>query len=264
MSKINLPTEPPTRNLIDNALISDCKSVERAMARLVRLEREMPGLIWNKEEDGLINNPPLDSGFDLAGARQTLAQIKTALDLLPTVMRRAVADEIVTQLALLTACYLNSKGERQIYAQMLSQEVVDLKPTLYALHIGCRRLRKNYKFLPAIAEAVPEFERANRQAKRLKTFDARLTDLTTQLDDFEDDLPRLKKQEAAEVKRKHARLQQQLADMTTPPMLYSDHDLQVLGITREELKRRYYGQWDEAVKRLGGRTRGKTRQGRMK
>ena len=142
--------------------------------------------------------------------------------------------------------------QRQICMQILCQDVADLAPSVYALQLACRRLRQNYIFSPEIAEVLGEMKKAKQQAKRLKTLEARLARLQKVLAEYEHDLPRLteehatgKKAWAAEQQRERTRLQQQLADMRTPPSQYSNRDLKLLSITREELMRRYRAELDK-------------------
>ena len=87
-------------------------------------------------------------------------------------------------------------------------------------------------------------------SKRLND-DRHLNRLQKHLDDFEHELPALKERHAARekewVERERSTLQRQLSRMVTSPCAYSDDDLTLLGITREELERRY----EEKAKGIG-------------
>ena len=247
MSKNTLPSLPAASNIINTN--TDCQTVERAEAHLIRLENKMPDrLVWSKVMEDWVRNPPFNSSFDLPGARKTLAKAQLARKLLPAVIRPAVADEIATQLSLLKACDIHqSKDERQrqIFMQMLCQDVADLKPSVYALQIACRRLRQNYTFSLAFAEVLTELKKAQQQAKRLTKLDARLTKLQKQLDDFEHDLPHLKKREAA----RKAQAADRIAESQGFPtqnfgLRYSADELDLLGLTAVAKKRRATGSYD--------------------
>jgi hypothetical protein len=154
MSKANVPSVPAARNISDTVLKESCKTIDQALARIDSLKKEMP--CWLSSRSGLIADP-LD--FDYAGPRQTLMQARQACDVLPQLTRKAVPDEVTTQLALLSACYPHQeKGERRIFERLLCEDVADLEPSVYALDRACRRLRQRSKFHPAIAEVVDELK----------------------------------------------------------------------------------------------------------
>jgi hypothetical protein len=226
MSKTKLPTLPAASNIINTN--TECETVERAVADLIKLERSMAGGVYSPKLAWFVILP--FKSDDLAGARQTQAEVQQALKLLPAVMRPAEADEIATQLALLTACYPNpSKGEWQIFTQTLCQDVANLKPSVYALQLACRRLRQNYKFLPSIAEVLTELKKANQEAGRLEKLDARLSELKRYLDNFEEEQLRWKKEQRQERLQRAKRF----------PREFYQNDMRVLNLPWFELRRRF-------------------------
>ena len=151
MSSAHLPALPSASNIVTTTL-HEVQSVERVHKRFLELSQRVLGTY-------------LDHDFDLADARQILAEARQARELLPVVIRPAVADEIVTQLALLAACFPNKDGDKHIFAQILAEDVASLKPSIYALQIGCRRLRQKCTFRPVIAEVLSEMKKAQDDAR---------------------------------------------------------------------------------------------------
>lgn len=117
---------------------------------------------------------------------------KTALDLLakswPSNRREALAarfqslarpaDRPYVGLCLgsLMAAYPNlGKGELEVYARLLLEDVIDAKPSLLVLERACRAVRRTTRFLPSIAEVLAairsEQEGERRIERRLASFD---------------------------------------------------------------------------------------------
>lgn len=238
MSRDLLPASPSASNVIITTL-PEVKSVERAHGRFFKLSETVLGTY-------------LGHDFDLAEARQTLAEARQAREMLPVVTRPAVADEIATQLTLLAACFPN-KEDKHIFAQILAEDVASLNPSVYALQIACRRLRHKSTFRPVIAEVLTEMKQAQRDARFVfrSLDDDDIKKVEKHLDEFERDLPHLKQEYAAREKRREqrerSRLHRQLQRMTASPGDYSDYDLLRRGVTRDELERHY----EEKVKDLG-------------
>jgi hypothetical protein len=238
MSKSNVPSVPPPRNVKN--VLTECQTVEQALADLDRLQRMMPGENWSGR--WRVYNDPLH--FDFAAARQTLAQVRQACDALPAVIRKATADEIATQLGLLTACFPHqNKDDRQIFARTLCKDVADLKPSVYALQQACRRLRHTSKFLPVIAEVRDALKASMEEEQRLTTHlkTAKLSNMQKKLDEWEQDLPRLEKERAEEEERERQRLLLMAKDF--PPEIfcgaYNENQLRLLGLSLEEVERRH-------------------------
>jgi hypothetical protein len=148
----------------------------------------------------------------------------------PQVIRPAVADEIATQLTLLLGAYPSQKGERQIFSQQLCEYVAERKPSVFALHLTCRKLRQKSNFAPTIAEVLRELKLAEKRAQRLHDLASRLSGLQELLDSYEKDLPRLRKEHA---ERKKQRVEELRREFEEYPFRvhYSDEDRQLLGLS---------------------------------
>jgi hypothetical protein len=150
-----------------------------------------------------------------------------------------VQDEIATEFALLIACYPHQdKGKRRTFFSKLCEDVTYLEPSAYALHLACRRLRQNLTFLPAIAEVLNYLKTSIKQAKCLEDLQGRLSQVEEALDDFERDLPRLRQRREEEDKRERKKCKERAKDWPPEdyPGFYNDHQLKLLGLTREELE----------------------------
>ena len=83
------------------------------------------------------------NGFD-----RTLAEITKATS-------PASVAETKTELALLVGAFPNaSKGDLRIFGRMLVEDVAAQRPSVAALSLACRRLRRTARFVPTIAEVL--------------------------------------------------------------------------------------------------------------
>jgi hypothetical protein len=145
----NLPAQV-SRHLVSSitTVVAHCKTVERAFKNFKALERKMPGEVWHKGVR-LYNEPAF---FDLAAGRQTLAETRQALELLPLVTKPSPPNDIATQLTWLAGSFPNAKkSEQHIFMQTLCDDIADLNPSFYALQQACERVRHTKRFY-----ALPE------------------------------------------------------------------------------------------------------------
>jgi hypothetical protein len=83
------------------------------------------------------------NGFD-----RTLAEITKASS-------AAHGAEVKSELALLVGAFPNSgKNDLPIYGRMLVEDVAAQRPSVAALSLACRRLRRTARFVPTIAEVL--------------------------------------------------------------------------------------------------------------
>jgi hypothetical protein len=83
------------------------------------------------------------NGFD-----RTLAELTKATS-------PATAAETKTELALLVGAFPNSgKNDLRVYGRMLVVDVSAQRPSVAALALACRRLRRTARFVPTIAEVL--------------------------------------------------------------------------------------------------------------
>jgi hypothetical protein len=240
MSKSNIPSVPPARNVsnvlgeikaLEQAIVHLDGSVEQVLNQVDGLAKKI-GVVWDcRWSGGGYRFPFYDvpSDFDLAGARQESAQIQQSANLLPQVIRPAVADEIATQLTLLLGAYPSQKGERQLFSQQLCEGVAERKPSVYALHLACRKLRQESNFVPTIAEVLRELKLAERRAHRLHDLASRLSGLQELLDSYEKDLARLRKEHAERRKQRVEELRRGFEEY--PYHNYGREDRQLLGLS---------------------------------
>jgi hypothetical protein len=82
------------------------------------------------------------------GLDRTLAEISRATS-------PASGAETKSELALLVGAFPNSgKNDLRVYGRMLVEDVAAQLPSLAALSLACRRLRRTAKFVPTIAEVL--------------------------------------------------------------------------------------------------------------
>jgi hypothetical protein len=82
------------------------------------------------------------------GFNRTLAEIAKAT-------APASVAETKTELALLVGAFPNaSKGDLRIFGRMLVEDVAAQRPSVTALSLACRRLRRTARFVPTISEVL--------------------------------------------------------------------------------------------------------------
>jgi hypothetical protein len=82
------------------------------------------------------------------GFNRTLAEIAKAT-------APASVAETKTELALLVGAFPNaSKGDLRIFGRMLVEDVAAQRPSVAALSLACRRLRRTARFVPTISEVL--------------------------------------------------------------------------------------------------------------
>lgn len=98
-----------------------------------------------------------------AAARSALEAAKVDL---PSMTRPATELEIREHMAALVGCFPAAKNDARIFARMLIGEVYDDQPSIGALAMACRQLRREQTFMPAIKEVLDALKA---QEGRLRT-----------------------------------------------------------------------------------------------
>ncbi|MBL8570954.1 MAG: hypothetical protein JNK84_17935 [Phreatobacter sp.] len=91
-------------------------------------------------------------------ARQALEQ---AASVVPQMARPATAQEIRQHLAALLGCYPAGKTDPKVFARMLTMDVSDEQPSIGALTMACRQLRRESEFMPMISEVLAALRAAS-------------------------------------------------------------------------------------------------------
>jgi hypothetical protein len=136
---------------------------------------------------------------------------------------RASKKQLVEHLGLLVASFPPSKAtglEMEVFTRMLFEDVGALRPTVMALEIACRKLRRTMKFTPAICEvreAVIEAEKTvSKYGEAVRRLPESLRKAEEGLLSYRNEVTRVKAQEEEELRRRqerrHAEIRRRLAE----------------------------------------------------
>jgi hypothetical protein len=230
----NLPiiTERHTPSKAYNNVVAQCKSADAYLKPVEHLIRN----------DGPSDNlrEVIHSEADISKAKR---QITKAKQVWAVAGRVATDEEVAVVLGeeLLQGYEANAKkAELAGMLKLLTVDLLDAKPCLYALVKACQALRQKHVFVPNIAEVMKALRKASRQAWWHEFHMGNIPLLEGRLAEAPKLLPLWRKQREKEEAKRVAELRRRAKDL--PPEwfsgLYLPDELQLLGLDGDTLRQR--------------------------
>jgi hypothetical protein len=192
--------------------VSQFERLERRLTAALAASGELKVAMSNTSEAGVER---LSAAIESAERLVTLGEVGALRHEIVDALAPATVEEIAARVGVLIKAIPNhGKEDLEIYGRLLAEDVGAQGPSRLGLEIGCRRLRRTSKWLPAISEMLAELSKTEAGIKHAPRSLEELPELIAQARDrFVKELRRREQYDDATRMDMQARFQTFSADL---------------------------------------------------